>query len=77
MSRLSRGHPREGKGRSRMTAVHRLHHHGAAGPAMMAPMDDRTQRGKVLVLPGEDEMKALAMGGLRVLRGEDEAQEYV
>ena len=35
-----------------MTAVHRLHHHRAAEPAMMAPMDDRSQRGgKVLALP--------------------------
>jgi Bacterial regulatory helix-turn-helix protein, lysR family len=35
-----------------MTAVHRLHHHRAAEPAMMTPMDDRSQReGKVLVLP--------------------------
>ena len=32
--------------------------------------------GKVLVYPGEDEMKALALGGLRVLRGEEEAKTY-
>ncbi len=31
----------------------------------------------VLVLPGEAELEALAMGGLRVLRGEEEAKEYV
>jgi acetyl esterase/lipase len=35
-----------------MTAVHRMHHHGAAVPAMMAPVDDgRQPGGKVLVLP--------------------------
>jgi len=32
--------------------------------------------GKVLVYPGEDEMEALALGGLRVLRGEEEAKTY-
>jgi len=31
---------------------------------------------KVLVFPGEDELMALALGGLRVLRGEEEAKEY-
>lgn len=31
---------------------------------------------QVLVYPGEDEMIALAEGGLRVLRGEEKAQEY-
>lgn len=30
----------------------------------------------VLVFPGEDEMKALALGALRVLRGEEKAKEY-
>ena len=30
----------------------------------------------VLVYPGEDEMLALALGGLRVLRGEEEARDY-
>lgn len=30
----------------------------------------------VLVYPGEDEMKALAEGALRVLRGEEQAQNY-
>lgn len=30
----------------------------------------------VIVYPGEDEMSALAEGGLRVLRGEEEAQNY-
>ncbi|EOC99638.1 butyrate kinase [Caldisalinibacter kiritimatiensis] len=31
---------------------------------------------KVFVYPGEDEMIALAQGGLRVLRGEEEPKEY-
>jgi butyrate kinase len=30
----------------------------------------------VLVFPGEDEMEALTLGALRVLRGEEEAKEY-
>jgi butyrate kinase len=32
--------------------------------------------GKIIVYPGEDEMSALALGGLRVLKGEEEAQTY-
>lgn len=32
--------------------------------------------GKVVVYPGEDEMLALAEGGLRVLTGEEKAKEY-
>jgi butyrate kinase len=32
--------------------------------------------GKVYVYPGEDEMKALAEGGLRVLEGKEEAKRY-
>jgi butyrate kinase len=32
--------------------------------------------GPVIVYPGEDEMLALAQGGLRVLEGEEEAQAY-
>ncbi len=32
--------------------------------------------GKIIVYPGEDEMSALALGGLRVLRGEEVAQSY-
>ncbi len=32
--------------------------------------------GPVLVFPGEDEMKALVLGALRVLRGEDQALKY-
>ncbi|MCK4233373.1 butyrate kinase [candidate division WOR-3 bacterium] len=31
---------------------------------------------EIIVLPGEDEMEALAMGALRVLRGEEEAKQY-
>jgi butyrate kinase len=31
----------------------------------------------VLVLPGENELESLALGALRVLRGEEEAKEYV
>lgn len=30
----------------------------------------------VIVFPGEEEMRALALGALRVLRGEEEAKEY-
>jgi butyrate kinase len=32
--------------------------------------------GKILIYPGQDEMKALALGALRVLRGEEEAKTY-
>lgn len=31
---------------------------------------------KIMVYPGEDEMKALALGALRVLKGEEEALKY-
>ena len=31
----------------------------------------------VVVLPGENEMESLALGGLRVLRGEEVAKLYV
>lgn len=31
----------------------------------------------VFVYPGEKEMEALALGGLRIMRGEEKAQEYV
>jgi butyrate kinase len=30
----------------------------------------------IIVIPGEDEMRALALGVLRVLRGEEKAKEY-
>lgn len=32
--------------------------------------------GRVIVVPGEDELAALALGGLRVLRGEEKARNY-
>ena len=32
--------------------------------------------GEIVVMPGEEEMEALANGALRVLRGEEEALEY-
>ncbi|MDR7870660.1 MAG: butyrate kinase, partial [Tissierellaceae bacterium] len=32
---------------------------------------------KVYIYPGEDELSALAEGGLRVLRGEEEAKTYI
>jgi butyrate kinase len=32
--------------------------------------------GEIKVYPGEDEMLALAEGGLRVLKGEEEAKKY-
>ncbi|KPL03837.1 MAG: butyrate kinase [candidate division Zixibacteria bacterium SM23_73_2] len=32
--------------------------------------------GKIMVYPGEDEMKSLALGALRVLRGEEDAKTY-
>lgn len=32
--------------------------------------------GPIFLSPGEQEMRALALGGLRVLRGEEEAKEY-
>ncbi|NLP18866.1 MAG: butyrate kinase [Firmicutes bacterium] len=42
--------------------------------------DDITRRvnfiAPVLVIPGEEELSALAQGALRVLRGEEEAREY-
>jgi butyrate kinase len=30
----------------------------------------------VIIFPGEDEMLALALGALRVLRGEEQVKEY-
>ncbi len=32
--------------------------------------------GEVIMLPGEEEMEALTLGGLRVLKGEEEAKEF-
>lgn len=31
----------------------------------------------VIVYPGENEMESLALGGLRVLRGQEEAREFI
>ena len=31
---------------------------------------------RVVILPGENEMEALALGGLRILRGEEDAHQY-
>ena len=31
---------------------------------------------RVVVIPGENEMEALALGGLRILRGEEEVRQY-
>jgi len=40
-----------------------------------------SDRGKwiapIMVYPGEEEMKALVQGALRILRGEEEAREYI
>ena len=33
--------------------------------------------GRIFIYPGEDEMKALAMNGLRVLKGEAEIKDYI
>jgi len=38
--------------------------------------DHISPMGRVIVVPGEDELAALAMGGLRVLRGEEQARTY-
>ena len=32
---------------------------------------------KVIIVPGENELEALAMGGLRVLRGEERVHRFV
>ena len=33
--------------------------------------------GRIEIIPGEDELEALALGALRVLRREEPAKEYV
>ena len=52
-----------------MTVVRRLHHHRTAEPAMMVPMDERSQRGgKVLVLPAAPdaiELRHLSQNAVR------------
>jgi butyrate kinase len=32
--------------------------------------------GKIIILPGENEMESLALGALRILRGEETCNEY-
>lgn len=51
---------------------------GIAYSAMVREMiEDRVKFiAKVIAYPGEDEMSALAEGGLRVLKGEEEALVY-
>jgi butyrate kinase len=51
---------------------------GLARSKMLIPwIQERVKQiSKVLVFPGDDEMKALALGALRVLRGEEPAKEY-
>ena len=51
---------------------------GLAASSMLAAWITERVRflGPVLVFPGEDEMNALALGVLRVLRGEAQALEY-
>jgi butyrate kinase len=49
----------------------------AASVMLVAWIADRVKfLGPVVVYPGENEMNALALGALRVLRGEDAAAEY-
>lgn len=51
---------------------------GLAGSRMLVSLIMERVRfiGPVEVFPGEDEMRSLALGALRVLRGEEEAKEY-
>lgn len=49
----------------------------AYGKPFIASLTRRIMHlGRVFVYPGEDEMKALAMNGLRVIKGEAEIKEY-
>ncbi len=49
----------------------------AYGKAMVSYIKERVEFiTKVVVYPGEDELLALAEGGLRVLKGEEKAKEY-
>ncbi len=49
----------------------------ACGRYLIDALKDRVSfLGQVLVFPGEDEMKALALGALRVLSGEEGARDY-
>jgi butyrate kinase len=51
---------------------------GLAGSAMLTRWIEQRIKflGQVLIYPGEDEMRALAEGALRVLEGTEEAMEY-
>jgi butyrate kinase len=51
---------------------------GVARSKMLIPwIEERVHTiSRVLVYPGDDEMKALALGALRVLRGQEQAKEY-
>ena len=49
----------------------------AYGKPIIASITRRVMHlGKIFIYPGEDEMKALAMNGLRALKGEAEIKEY-
>lgn len=49
----------------------------AHGKAVVGGIKKRTKHlGPVFVYPGEDEMKALAMNGLRIMKGETQAMDY-
>ncbi len=49
----------------------------ASSKILVGWIDERVKfMAPVYVFPGEDEMKSLALGALRVLRGEEEALEY-
>ncbi len=50
---------------------------GARFPEFVAQIREHVEYlGPVYLVPGEDEMAALAMGGLRVLRGEEKSLDY-
>jgi butyrate kinase len=50
----------------------------AYGKPVVTKIRERVEHlGPVFVYPGEDEMKALAMNGYMVLRGEVEPKEYL
>lgn len=52
---------------------------GLANSKMLTGMVEEylSHLAKVIVLPGENEMEALALGGLRILRGEEKARHFV
>ena len=50
---------------------------GAKCPELVSQVREQVEYlGPVIVVPGEDELAALAMGGLRVLRGEEKSIDY-